>query len=95
MINNDEIEVIVRQHIESIEKIGDHAGSSGHMGNISYKLNKFSFVEIKDGTLKINYSYSTFVETEFTYYPDNPPYEYHYEKELTLDKDMIIVSDNF
>lgn len=94
MFKKDEIEVIVKQHIESIEKLGDHGSSSGHMGNISYKLVSFSFSETEDGNVKVNYSYTTFVETEFTYYPDNPPYEYNYEKELMIDKNKNIVSDN-
>lgn len=94
MLKKDEIEVIIRHHIELTEKLGDHGSSSGHMGNISYNLNNVSFSEIEDGKIKVNYSYTTIVETEFTYYPDNPPYEYNYEKELIIDKDKNIVSDN-
>ncbi len=93
MITKDEIEAIINQQIVSTEKLGDFGSTSGHMSNISYRLNDFSYCEIEEGNIKINYSYTTSVETEFTYYPDNPPYEYNHEKELIIDTNKNIITD--
>lgn len=34
-----------------------------------------------------------YVETEFTYYPDNSPHEYKYRKTVILDKKRDIVNE--
>ncbi len=93
MITKDEVEKIVRKHIEEIEKLGDQSGGSGHMSSTSYELNKISFNEYEDGCIHVDYSYITYVETEFTYYPDNPPHEYLHERIMVINKDMKIISD--
>jgi hypothetical protein len=93
MTTRQEIESIIRKHIESKEKLGHHGSTSGHMSHTGYSLDEYSFEEIEDAKIRVKYSYTTVVETEFTYYPDNPPYEYYHEMEMLLDKDMNILSD--
>jgi len=93
MINKEEIEAIIRKQIELLEKLGDQGSSSGHMSNISYELNDYSTHETEDGLIHVEYSYTTYVETEFTYYPDNPPYGYKHKRIMIIDKEGTIISD--
>ena len=80
-----EIEQIVRKQIESVEKLGDRAGGSGHMGHVSYRLDKIVTRTLEDGNTEVTYDYTLMVETEFTYYPDNPPYETPVSGNIILD----------
>ncbi len=93
MITTEAVEAIIRKHITATEKLGHHGSTSGHMSHIGYSLDEFTFEETEENTISIKYSYTTVVETEFTYYPDNPPYEYHYKKEMIIDKEHNIISD--
>ena len=79
MISENQIKDIVKQRIESDEKLGDQAGGSGHLGNVSYRVDSIESREIEGGKLEIIYKYTLITETEFTYYPDNPPYESAHE----------------
>ena len=45
------------------------------------------------GVWEIPYSYTVFVETEFTYYPDNPPHEYTREGVARVDDEGRILED--
>ncbi len=93
MIKKEEIEAIIRSQIESLERLGEQGSSSGHMSNVSCELNDFSTNETEDGLIHIAYSYTTYVETEFTYYPDNPPYEYTHKRIMVINKERSIISD--
>ncbi len=93
MISREEIENIINAQIKSIEKIGDQGSSSGHMSYVSFQLNDFNYSNIDSGNIKVKYSYTKYIETEFTYYPDNPPLEYHYSRLLIIDKSKNIISD--
>jgi len=79
------IEKIVREQIEKVEKLGDQAGGSGHMGHISYRIDGIKTKELEDGNREVSYDYTLMVETEFTYYPDNPPHEISVSGILVLD----------
>jgi hypothetical protein len=87
MISKDKIENIVKQRIETDEKLGDQAGGSGHMGNVSYRIDNIDTREIEDGKMEIAYKYTLITITEFTYYPDNPPYESSRENTVIIDLD--------
>lgn len=80
----NKIETSIRQHIESKHRLGDQAGGSGHMGNVSYELNNFDFKKLNDNNYEVIFQYTLITTTEFTYYPDNPPYEDKYEERLVL-----------
>ena len=88
-----EIEKIVRNKIESDEKLGDHAGGSGHMAHVSYELVQISDpIKINEG-YKIDYEYKIEITTEFTYWPDNPPQTYLNQKSILINADGKIISE--
>lgn len=89
MKNDKEIEILVKYKIESEEKLGDQAGGSGHLSHVSYTIDKIETKELDQDQLEILYKYTLIIETEFTYYPDNPPYEYYYEGKIIIDKNNI------
>ena len=91
MFTDKEIDEIINQKISDDEKLGDQAGGSGHMGFVSYKINHFKTRQISPQQLEITYSYTLYVETEFTYYPDNPPMEYPHEKTMIVNSDKQII----
>lgn len=93
MFTNEEVENIVKSYIEQVEKIGYQSGGSGHMGFVSYDLREFNFVEISEEQIKITFKYIVIVETEFTYYPDNPSQETEYEKEIIINNKKEIISE--
>ena len=74
-LNPSLIEEIVRWHLNSVEKLGDRIGGSGHLGTTS-----LSGIVIKESQDTVNgclirFDYSIQTESEFTIYPDNPPPE--------------------
>ena len=75
MYTEKEIEDLVKQRIEADEKLGDQAGGSGHLSHVSYRIDSIKSKEIEGNKLEITYTYTLLIESEFTYYPDNPPYE--------------------
>ena len=89
MTNKEKIENLVRQKIEKDEKLGHQAGGSGHMSHVSYTIDSIETKDTDEEKIEISYKYTIVVETEFTYYPDNPPYEYLYEGKLIIDKKSI------
>lgn len=94
MLTKNEILEIINQKIQADEKLGDQSGGSGHLSYRSYSIDDFTANEISSELLKIKYRYKIFIETEFTYYPDNPPQEYNYEKVITVNNKKEIVSEN-
>ncbi len=91
----DAIKRIVASVIERREKLGESAGGSGHFGYTSYNITRISApveVQEKGKTLfKVTCTYELVVETEFTYYPDNPPHRFPKEIELLLDREGNVV----
>ncbi|MBU1099110.1 MAG: hypothetical protein KKA84_01810 [Bacteroidetes bacterium] len=102
MITEEEIEAIVKSKIERDEKLGEQSGGSGHFGYVSYKLNEIKTNVLPGDQLQIDYHYTTYIETEFTYEPDNPAYEYPHhisiivngEKEIIGEKEVFEESEN-
>ncbi len=85
------LEQIVRKQIETIEKLGDQAGGSGHMGHVSYRIDDIRSRLLDNGNTEISYRYTLMVETEFTCYPDNPPYETPSSGSIILDPNGKII----
>ena len=89
MISDEQIRKIILRQIDKDEKPGDRAGGSGHMANKSFRLDGFQVSEKDDNHLEVIYRYTVFVETEFTYHPDNPPEEYRHEKRIVIDRKKV------
>jgi hypothetical protein len=86
VFTGEELRKIVDSHIRGRERLGEQAGGSGHLGYVSYALGEIGIpVRGEGGVWEIPYSYTVFVETEFTYYPDNPPHEYRREAVARVD----------
>jgi hypothetical protein len=83
--NNDEIRKIVWDQIEKDTSPGEHAGGSGHLGHVDSRIDGFDKPRKVPGGWEITYRYTVSVTTEFTIYPDNPPWEYRYEKTIFVD----------
>ena len=96
MFTEPELRDIIKDKISHDEKLAEQVGGSGHLGYVSYKIDSIGKperiqIEAGDGW-KIIYAYTVIVETEFTYYPDNPPYEYKYKKTNIIDDKRKIIS---
>ena len=91
MLTDGEIKKIVKQKIEEDEKLGYQSGGSGHMGYVSYQLNDVKIMDAAGDTIKVEYNYSTFVESEFTIEPDNPPMEDIKSRIIIIDKNKNII----
>jgi hypothetical protein len=85
MLSENEIENIVKQKIETDEKLGDQTGGSGHSSFVSYRIDDIKTKEIEVNKLEITYKYTLIIESEFTCYPDNPPHENPCEDTLLVD----------
>lgn len=94
VFTEEELRAIIDSHIGGRERLGDQAGGSGHLGHVSYVLGEIGDpVRGEGGVWEIPYSYTVFVETEFTYYPDNPPQEYRREAVARVDDEGRILED--
>lgn len=94
MFTEKEILEIIKQKIEIDENLSQQSGGSGHLGFVSYKIMDYQKRLIQPDQLEISYHYCIVVETEFTYYPDNPPMEYHFKNVIMVNKDKEILSEN-
>lgn len=97
MLTKDLVKRIVNAQIKKDEKLGQQVGGSGHSGYISYTINQIKepiSVQYEEKTVwKITYTYIINIETEFTYYPDNPPTEYKFLKSILVDNNGEIIKD--
>lgn len=96
-MDSQKLQKAIEQWIQENEKLGDHAGGSGNMGFTSYILDSIEppvelLVE-SPGMFHVKFHYRIIVETEFTYYPDNPPYEYPKMGEINVDKDGLPITN--
>ena len=78
----------IRKHIENWLKkhhnVGDSAGGSGHLGSVSLSILGTELTKSND-RIKAEVQYEISVETEFTYYPDNPPKFTKYKRMFEFD----------
>lgn len=87
----------IQAYLEKVEKIGQNGAGSGHLA--------FKFLEIDSLSHPVSFSrdnimgfrievhYRILIETEFTFYPDNPPQEYRYSKALFCDKNGKVLGE--
>jgi hypothetical protein len=94
-LNEEEAMAIARAYIEKEHSLGESTGGSGHLGYTSLRGLTVKDVQqrVVDGAVcwKIDYQYTLVTETEFTYYPDNPPQSSAYTKEIIVDAEGRIV----
>ena len=87
--DHQQIEEIVEWHLTQIEQLGDQVGGSGHLANRS--LNN---LKVKSGNKTIDgiwveFEYQIVIESEFTIYPDNPPYTEDKSGKLFVDEVLV------
>ena len=92
MLSKDKLMTVIKMRIEESENTGDIAGGSGHLSNVSYVIDKVSDPVKSDDGWQITITYTKIIETEFTYYPDNPPYEVKILKTLIFDNNDNIIN---
>lgn len=92
----------ISEKISVLEHIGEHAGGSGHTAYTHASIDKTEVLEKNENSKDILCEYTVFIETEFTYCPDNPPEETTYSIKFRLTENTIevleekqIVSSNF
>ncbi|MFX0084408.1 MAG: hypothetical protein ACFFAU_01940 [Candidatus Hodarchaeota archaeon] len=98
MISKSKIEKIVTRIITHDEKLGHSVGGSNHHSHTSFVMNTLG-KPIKTqyngiNAWKITYIYTIITETEFTYYPDNPPYEHKYQKSIIIDQNGKLLKEH-
>ena len=93
MSKKEDIEKVVNNYIESIHNTGTRSGGSGHLGHVSYTLDEVNYKDLRDGFIEVNIKYTLITETEFTYYPDNPPYEYKYQKKIIINQNGRVLKE--
>ena len=93
MLTKDQIESIVRKWIADKEILGENTGENGHPANKDYELETIHEPESTSTGWKVGFDYTVFVTTEFTAYPDNPPYEYPKKGVLELDRQGNLISE--
>lgn len=84
-------EQIVRQYIEEKENLGSNTGGSGHLSYTGYTVQAIEEPVTSNDGFVLKFSYTVSIETEFTYYPDNPPIEYYHTVSLQTTKEGKIV----
>ena len=93
MFTKEEIAEIIKKKITEDEKPGEQTGGSGHLGYKSFEIKNIETKEIENNKVKIIYDYIVTVETEFTYYPDNPPYQYPHKKKIIINSEGKIIHE--
>ena len=86
MITKNQIKEIIEKKIQKDEKLGTQTGGSGHLGHVSFVLNWMNVKDLPGNKYEVEYKYTLVIETEFTYYPDNPPMEYPNSKKVVIDE---------
>ena len=98
MFSDSDPRDIVNAKIKEDEDLGEKVGGSGHLGFITYEIDKICKPEgvktQKGQAWEITYVYTIIVETEFTHYPDNPPYERKYKKTIIVDDKGNIIRES-
>ena len=82
---NKKVLSAIEAHIKSKHKLGEQSGGSGHKGHVSFRVDNYEQRKLEDGKTEVSFKYTIFTETEFTYYPDNPPYEDRYESKIIIE----------
>ena len=94
MFTEKELEKIVTTQIEQDEELGTLSGGSDHIGHKSYGIEEITPPKQVEKGWEVTYRYVTVTETEFTIYPENPPYENSYEKTILLSNSGNVVEES-
>ena len=94
MISDKETIRIISSVIERDEKCGYTSGGTEHLSYISYNIEDFQTTMLPNQNLLLSYFYTISIEGEFTIYPHNPPQQYHYKKNITLDNNNEIIEES-
>lgn len=70
-----QLQQLVCQDLKQHETLGEQGSNSGHLVFVSYTIDTIETPAKTPQGWQITYHYTIITETEFTYYPDNPPYE--------------------
>ena len=98
---NNRIREYVMNWLKKHHNVGESAGGSGHLGSVSLSIIGTKLTKSNDRIIaEVEYDIS--VETEFTYYPDNPPkftkykrmFEFDGAEELVRVRDSEVLSTN-
>ncbi|PLW92507.1 MAG: hypothetical protein C0592_10445 [Marinilabiliales bacterium] len=92
MLSKEEILQIILGIIEKQEGAGTHSGGSGHLSGLGIKIDKLN-IKNDEGNIFAEVEYRVIIESEFTYYPDNPPKEYRYQKSFLLSETGKLLSE--
>ena len=86
MLSEDKIKAILLEFLKKQEGTGTQTGGSGHLSDIGVFIDK---LVISDQTeeVEVSVEFIVLIETEFTYYPDNPPKEYKYIQNFKIKMD--------
>lgn len=91
----EEAKQVAKANIEKEHSLGERAGGSGHLGHTSLRnviIEDVQSLEVQGKPCwRITYRYTLVTETEFTYYPDNPPHKASYTKEIVVNGERRIV----
>lgn len=90
MLSNEELLYQINSWLNESDEAGEKAGGSGHLSMVSFSVDKILRTEQMDDGLLVEYEYTRYIESEFTYYPDNPPYEDKGNGTVIISKEGII-----
>jgi len=98
MFSDSDLQNIVKAKINNEESLGEQVGGSGHLAYVEYEIEEISQpkkvkIDKRQGW-EITYYYTIIVTTEFTIYPDNPPYRYKYKKTIIVDDGANIIAES-
>jgi len=86
LLLKETVRQIVWNQIEKDVSPGEQVGGSGHLSQVDCKIEfVYDPVQVSKGW-EITYRYTVITTTEFTVYPDNPPWENTYEKTIVVDQ---------
>jgi hypothetical protein len=94
MLSEKDIEELIKKQISKDEKTGEHAGGSGHLSFVTSSIDQTVIKKEEKNHLVITYWYTISIESEFTCYPDNPPYVNHYKRTIIIDKKGRIINES-
>lgn len=86
--NRQLIKKRILSFVEEQEQIGDQSSGSGHMAFISVEIDDNFVIKPRENSefaYAIDFTYTKTIDTEFTYYPDNPPQIYVYSQRCYCD----------
>lgn len=87
------LKTLIEKRIAKDERLGDQAGGSGHLSHTSVNLDGFEVSETTDG-LQVDYRYTKYIETEFSYEPDSSGPTYKCSKSIWLDSQGNVVKES-